>query len=320
MSINRAIRWVRVCMSRPTTATRGGACGTYPSRQNHVLAIVLLCSGVFISGCGRDTPSAQPEAGKVKSDTTSSPATVAATDHPKAIRQLRVAAASDLKFALADVVAAFERLHPDATVIVTYGSSGSFFAQLSNEAPFDLFLSADLAYPRQLVEQRRGTPDGVFAYATGHIVLWVPNDSVFDVEQKGVEVLRGTAIQKVAIANSRTAPYGRAAVAALQSLGLYDDIEERLVFGENVAQTAQMVESGGADAGIIALSLAVSPVLRDKGRYWQIPDSLHPPIEQGGVILPWALDVELAGAFRDFLLSDAGTDILRQFGFVPAGE
>jgi molybdate transport system substrate-binding protein len=238
----------------------------------------------------------------------------------KPARQLRIAAASDLKFALAEIVAAFERLHPEATVTVTYGSSGNFFAQLSNAAPFDLFLSADIAYPRQLVEQGRGFDNGDFAYATGHIVLWVPKDSAFDVETKGIEILRDTALEKIAVANPRTAPYGRAAVAALQGLGVYTDVKERLVYGENVAQTAQMVESGGADAGIIALSLAVSPVLRDKGRYWQIPENSHEKIEQGGIILAWALDAGLAGEFRDFLLSGAGTAILRQFGFEPAGE
>jgi molybdate transport system substrate-binding protein len=278
---------------------------------------VLVCLSIVFAGCGDSNK--KLETGSPKSDAASFESGAVTAENPKAARQLRIAAASDLKFALADIVSAFERLHPEATVTVTYGSSGNFFAQLSNEAPFDLFLSADIAYPRQLVEQGRGVPNSDFSYATGHLVLWVPKDSVLDVEKKGIEIVRDAALQKVAVANPRTAPYGRAAVAALKSLGVYDDVEERLVYGENVAQTAQMVESGGADAGLIALSLAISPVLKGKGRFWQIPDSAHPPIEQGGVVLTWALDAGLAVEFRDFLLSGAGQDILRQFGFVPAG-
>jgi molybdate transport system substrate-binding protein len=235
-------------------------------------------------------------------------------------RVLRIAAAADLKFALDDVVAAFRRIHPEATVTVAHGSSGNLFAQLSGEAPFDLFLSADIDYPRKLIEQGVGVEGSVFAYAVGHIVVWAPNDSSLDVEHGGIEILREQGIRKIAVANPRTAPYGWAAVAALENLGLYEAVESRLVFGENVAQTAQMIESGGADVGIIAMSLAVSPALRDKGKYWQIPDGAHPPIIQGGVILRWAEDAELAEEFRDFLLSADGTAILRQFGFAPPGD
>jgi molybdate transport system substrate-binding protein len=233
---------------------------------------------------------------------------------------LRIAAAADLKFALEDVVAAFQRTRPDATVTVTHGSSGNLFAQLSSEAPFDLFLSADIEYPRRLIEQGHATQGSEFSYAAGHIVIWAPNDSPLDVEHGGIEILREEGIRKIAVANPRTAPYGRAAVAALKNLKVYDAVESRLVYGENVAQAAQMIESGGADVGIIALSLAVSPALRDKGKYWQIPGDAHPPIVQGGVILRWAEDARLAEEFRDFLLSADGTAILRQFGFVPPGD
>ncbi len=229
--------------------------------------------------------------------------------------QLRIAAASDLRFALDEVRGAFERIHPEATVTVTYGSSGSFFAQLANQAPFDLFLSADIDYARRLVEQGQGAPHGDFAYARGHIVVWVQKDSPLAVESRGLGVLREEGVQKIAVANPKTAPYGRAAVAALKSLGAYEAVLPKLVYGDNVAQTAQMVESGAADAGIIALSLAVSPAMRDKGRYWQVPESAHPPLVQGGVVLRWAQDARLAGEFRDFLLSGAGKSILKKFGF-----
>jgi molybdate transport system substrate-binding protein len=238
----------------------------------------------------------------------------------KPARRLRIAAAADMKFALADLVAAFEECHPNATVTVTDGSSGSLFAQLTNEAPFDLFLSADIDYPRKLLEQGQGVNESEFEYALGHIVVWTAKDMPFDVKRDGIELLRNELVHKIAVANPKTAPYGRAAIAALQSLQLYDTVEPRLVYGENVAQTAQMVESGGADAGIISLSLAVSPALRDKGKYWKVPADAHPPIVQGGVVLRWAQDAALAGEFRDFLLSAKGRAILGQYGFEPAGE
>jgi molybdate transport system substrate-binding protein len=238
----------------------------------------------------------------------------------KPARELRIAAAADLKFVLVDLVAAFEKSHPGIKITVTTGSSGSFFAQLTNEAPFDLFLSADVSYPQKLVEGGQGIQDSLFEYAIGHLVIWVPRDSALDVESLGIDALRGESIQKIAVANPKTAPYGRAAVAALQNLKLYDILESRLVFGENVAQTAQMTESGGADVGIISLSLAVSPTLRDKGKYWKVPGDAHPPIVQGGVVLRWAQDAALAGEFRDFLLSAEGRTILGQYGFETAGE
>ena len=279
-----------------------------------------ILAALFLVGCGNEpkTPDANPTAAIAKSETRQTKQPIPSTAAPQGNGQLRIAAASDLKFALDDVRSAFVRLHPGAAVTVTYGSSGSFFAQLANEAPFDLFLSADIDYARRLVEQGQGAPNSDFAYARGHIVIWVPKDSPYRVEQTGFEFLHAGDVQKVAIANPKTAPYGRAAVAALKSLGVYNAVEPKLVYGESVAQAAQMVESGAADAGIIALSLAVSPAMRDQGRYWQVPDGAHSPLVQGGVVLRWAQDAALAGEFRDFLLSGAGTSILMQFGFEEA--
>ncbi len=235
-------------------------------------------------------------------------------------RRLRIAAAADLKFALAELVAAFNEGHPDTSVTVTDGSSGSLFAQLTNEAPIDLFLSADVDYPRKLIEQGQGVKESEFEYATGHLVLWAAKDMPFDVEHDRIELLRDEVVQRVAIANPRTAPYGRAAIEALMNLGVYEAVEPRLVYGDNVAQTAQMVESGGADVGIISLSLALSPALRDKGKYWVIPSDAHPPIVQGGVVLRWAEAPELAKEFCRFLLSTEGREVLKRYGFEPAGE
>jgi molybdate transport system substrate-binding protein len=265
----------------------------------------LLCL-LLLVGCAGEKPPPIP-------DTT-------ATSSPPGTRQLRIAAAADLRFALDDLVSAFRAIHPESEITVTPGSSGNLFAQLSNEAPFDLFLSADIDYPRQLIEQGQGMKGTEFRYATGHLVLWTINESPLDVAARGIEILRDDAVQRIALANPRTAPYGRAAVAALKCLGVYDAEESRLVYGENVAQTAQMVESQGADVGIIALSLVLSPALREKGKYWPVPGDAHPPILQGGVVLGWAEDAALARAFCEFLVASEGKAILRRFGFEPAGD
>jgi molybdate transport system substrate-binding protein len=234
--------------------------------------------------------------------------------------EVRVAAAADLKFALDEVIEAFRERHPDVEVRVTYGASGNFFAQLSNKAPFDLFLSADAEYPRRLVEKGLAKKDDEFLYAVGHLVVWVPKDSPVDLERQGVKALLDDRVRKVAIANPKHAPYGRAAEAALKKLGVYEEVKSKLVNGENVAQAAQFVESRAADAGVIALSLALSPAMRNRGRYWEVPQDAFPRLEQGGVILNWAQDRGAAEALRDFLSSEAGKAILKRYGFVLPGE
>jgi molybdate transport system substrate-binding protein len=228
---------------------------------------------------------------------------------------MSVAAAADLQFAFPEIVAAFQGEHPEIEVRPVYGSSGNFFAQLRSHAPFDLFLSADMDYPRRLIEQGEAPQGGLFQYAVGHLVLWVPRDSSLLIEQRGLPVLLDPAVRKIALANPKHAPYGRAAEAALKNGGLYEKVQERLVFGENVAQTAQFVESGAADVGIISLSLAQAPKMRDKGRYWEIPADSYPRLEQGGVILSWAKNRAAAEALRDFILGGRGKTILRRFGF-----
>jgi molybdate transport system substrate-binding protein len=230
-------------------------------------------------------------------------------------REVRIAAAADLRFALDEIVAEFQRRHPDIRVTVTPGSSGNFFAQLSNRGPFDLFLSADVEYPRRLVEQSLAEKDNEFVYAIGHLVVWVRNDSPLDLKQQGVRAVLDPCVHKVAIANPRYAPYGRAAETALKKLGLYDKVKGRLVLGDNVAQTAQFVDTGAADVGLIALSLALAPTLREKGRYAEVPADAYPRMEQAGVILSWAQDREAAEAVRDFLLGPEGKAILRRYGF-----
>jgi molybdate transport system substrate-binding protein len=230
-----------------------------------------------------------------------------------------VAAAADLKFALDEVVTAFEKEHPQIKVQVTYGSSGNFFAQLCNKAPFDIFFSADMDYPRQLVARGLAAKDTLFQYAVGRIVVWVPNASPLDVKKLGIEAVVAPSVRKVAIANPQHAPYGRAARDALQKLGVYERVKDRLVLGENIAQTAQFVETGSADVGILALSLALAPALRDKGRYWLVPPDAYAPLEQGGAILSWAKDPDAAGRLRAFVTAKQGREVLERFGFALQG-
>lgn len=235
-------------------------------------------------------------------------------------RVVRVAAASDLQFALGEVVKAFEARHRDIRVGVAYGSSGAYHAQILQRAPFDMFLSADMSYPRDLIAKGVASQDGAFLYAIGQIVLWVPQRSSLQVERLGMEALKDGRIRHVAIANPAHAPYGRAAEAALRSAGLLDLVRPKFVFGENVAQAAQFVESGAADIGIIARSLALAPPMRAKGRYWEIPPDAHPVMEQGGLILKAARDPGAALLLRRFMESAEARAILTKFGFVLPGN
>jgi molybdate transport system substrate-binding protein len=187
-------------------------------------------------------------------------------------------------------------------------------------APFDLFLSADVDYPKRLVDQGFAQADSGFAYAIGRLVVWVRKASPIPVEKLGIDALLDSSVQKIAIANPRHAPYGRAAEAAMKRLGVYDKAKDRLVYGENIIQTAQFVESGAADIGLISHSLSVAPPLRDEGRSWDVPPDAYPPLEQGGVILSWARDRPAVEALRRFILEDAGKEILRRYGFRLPGE
>ena len=225
-----------------------------------------------------------------------------------------MAAAADLNVALGELITRFGASH-DVDVSVSYGSSGTFYAQLLNQAPFDLFLSADVTYPNQLAARGLTLPQSEFTYAIGRLVLWTPASSPLDVEHDGLQALMQTSIAHVAVANPEHAPYGRAAVAAMQAAGVYDRVRPKLVLGENVAQAMQFVQSGAADAGIVALSLALAPNVKGTGRRFEIPVSTSPRLEQGGTILKWAADVDAARALRGFLLSADGGAVLKQYGF-----
>ncbi len=230
---------------------------------------------------------------------------------------ITVAAASDLQFAFQDVAARFEKSSGKQVKLI-FGSSGNFFAQIQNGAPFDLFFSADLDYAKKLDAAGLAEPGTLYEYATGKIVLWAPQQSPVDLKI-GLQVLRDPAIKKIAIANPEHAPYGRAAVAALRHEKLYDQVADKFVLGENISQTATFVVSGSADIGIVALSLALAPALKDKGRYAEIPSEDYPPIEQAAVILKSSQQKETARAFLVFVKSLEIVNLLKMYGFsVPA--
>jgi molybdate transport system substrate-binding protein len=228
-------------------------------------------------------------------------------------QDLTVAAAADLQFAMMDVSARFEK-ETGKKANVIYGSSGNFFQQIQNGAPFDVFFSANLDYPKKLEAAELTEKDSYYQYASGKIVLWVPNESKVDLNA-GLKTLLDPAIIKIAIANPEHAPYGQAAVAAMQKEGVYDKVSDRFVLGENISQTASFVVSGSADVGIVALSLALSPNMKDHGRYVEIPAADYPPIRQACIVLKSSKNKEVARQFVAFFKTAETQDLLRSYGF-----
>jgi len=242
---------------------------------------------------------------------------LACVSRPQAPQPVTVAAASDLQFALEDIAGDFRRSHPSAEIRIVYGSSGNFYTQIRGQAPFDLFLSADVEYPRRLASEGLALPDSLFTYAVGRIVVWAPAGSPLDPARLGMGALEAPSVRHVAIANPEHAPYGRAAAAAMKSMGVYERVAGKLVLGENVAQALEFVESGAAEVGIVPLSLAVAPPVRSRGRYWEVPPGAYPAIEQGGAILARARGSRLALDLRNYLAGPAVRDRLKQYGFSP---
>ena len=227
--------------------------------------------------------------------------------------ELTVAAASDLSFAFKELVQTFEQ-QTGEHVKLTLGSSGNFFSQIQNGAPFDLYFSADIGYPRKLEEAGLTVPGSLYPYAVGRIVLWTGNGSHLDLS-KGLEILREPTIKKIAIANPKHAPYGRAAVAAMEYFKVYDQVKDKLILGENISQATQFIESGACDIGIIALSLALAPTMKTRGTYWEIPATAHSPLEQGAVILKQSKNPEAARQFLEFIKGPHGQEVMKRYGF-----
>lgn len=233
--------------------------------------------------------------------------------------QITVAAAADLNYALNELAHRFESA-AGTTVILSFGSSGNLFSQIQNGAPFDLFFSADEEYPKKLAAT--GAVDGASlrTYAIGHLVLWVPNNSPLDPGKLHMDVLIQNAVTRIAIANPQHAPYGRAAIAAFEHFGLKDRVANKLVFGENVSQAAQFVQSGNAQAGLIALSLAKSPAMESAGRFWELPTDSYPELRQAVAVVSASKQKKAAQAFLDFVLSLEGAATLRKYGLTPPAQ
>jgi len=226
---------------------------------------------------------------------------------------LRVAAAADLEPVLPPILQQF-REATGIPVEATYQASAMLTTQIQNGAPFDLFLSADMGYPKRIVDAGLADASSLTPYAKGTLVLWTRKDSQLP---PSLDLLRNPALKRLSVANPDRAPYGRAAVAALTSLKLYDELKPRIVTAENISQTAQFVDSGNADAGLISLTSALTPRLASDGSYFVMPRDLYPPIEQGAVVLSRSTQHAAAQRLLAFLLSAPIQAQLEKSGLTP---
>jgi molybdate transport system substrate-binding protein len=229
-------------------------------------------------------------------------------------REINVAAAADLSSALQEVAANYEK-RTGVAVKLSFGASGALTQQIQNGAPFDVFFSADMDYPRQLIAGGQAESATLYRYAVGRLVLWVPADSPLDVEHKGMDVLSDPSVKKISIGNPQHAPYGRAAVAALKHYGLYEKVSDRLVLGENISQAAQFVESGNAQVGFVALAHAIAPSMQGKGKYWIVPAEAYPALDQGVVLISHSPHQKDAAALLEYIKTTEASGVLRRYGF-----
>lgn len=231
-------------------------------------------------------------------------------------QEITVAAASDLQPAFKEIAADFER-KTGVKVRTVFGSSGNFFSQIENGAPYDIYFSADVEYPRRLVAANLAEGETWYIYAVGKIVLWAPHSGRLDLEKDGLKALLDPWVRKVAIANPAHAPYGKAAQAAMQSAGVYEAVKPRLVLGDNISQAAAFVKSGSAQAGVLSISLALTPELQAEGKFWMIPQALYARLEQAAVVVTASKKKKLAERFLEYLRSPDAQMVMKKFGFEP---
>ena len=220
------------------------------------------------------------------------------SSQPEAPKELRIAAAADLQPLLPPLLRQFEQqtgIHTE----VSYQASATLATQIIDGAPFDLFLAADLSFPQRVIDAGRAEQAAPLPYARGTLVLWTRNDS--GVADLSLEALRSAAVKSIAIANPDHAPYGRAARAALQHVGLFSALQPKLVIAENIAQAAQYTDSGNAQAGFISLTSALTPRLSTDGHFVQVPDEDYPPILQGAIVIRGSAGAGAANGFLEFL-------------------
>ena len=232
----------------------------------------------------------------------------------KSNTELTVAAAADLSSVLKDIAEGFET-KTGVHARLSFGASGALTQQIENGAPFDLFFSADMDFPRQLIRDGQADGPSPYQYAVGKLVLWVPADSPLDVEHKGMTVLLDPSVKKISIANPQHAPYGRAAVEALKHAGLYERLSDRFVMGENISQAAQFVESGNAQAGFVALAHAIAPAMQGKGKYWEVPADYYAPLAQGVVVISRSPRKKEAEQFLEYIKTQSARNLFQKYGF-----
>jgi molybdate transport system substrate-binding protein len=232
----------------------------------------------------------------------------------KAQEPLRVAAAADLEPVLPPLLKQFQQATGIAAE-ATYQASATLTAQIQDGAPFDLFLSADTGFPKRLIDAGMADGSTPTIYAKGTLVLWTRKDS--HLPKASLDLLRNPELNRLSIANPESAPYGRAAVATLNNLKLYDELKSRLVTAQNIAQAAQFVDSGNADAGLISLTSAMTPRLAANGNYFVIPHNLYPSLEQAAVVLKQSQQKVNARKLLDYLLTSSVQGELAKSGLTP---
>lgn len=230
---------------------------------------------------------------------------------PAFAAEVQVAVASNFTAPMQQIAAAFER-QTGHEAKLAFGATGKFYAQIRNGAPFAVLLAADAKTPEKLVADGVAVADSRFTYAIGRLVLWSAKPGVID---GGGEVLRHGDFRHLAIANPKTAPYGAAAVEVLERLGVAERVRDRLVTGENIAQTHQFVATGNAELGFVALSQVTQDGKLTGGSAWIVPAELHGEIRQGAVLLAAGRDNPAAHALLDFLRGDEAARILRAYGY-----
>lgn len=235
--------------------------------------------------------------------------TRSATDAP----HVAIAAAANLVYVLEELNAAFQSQRRDVKLTVAIGASGNLVAQIQHGAPFDVFLSADVEHPKSLIARDAAESKSLMTFAVGRLVLWTVKPGM-ELESFASTV-KNPAVRRIALANTETAPYGAAAKQALQRAGVAEEIREKLVFGENITQTAQFVETGNADVGLVALSLVLSSTLRTRGKWIPVPEELYSPILQGAVLTRRGAMNVTAVRYLDFLRSAEAQSILERFGY-----
>lgn len=225
--------------------------------------------------------------------------------------QVQVAVAANFLGPMQRIATEFEK-DSGHRVTLALGSTGKFYAQIANGAPFDLLLSADDETPARLERENRSVPGTRFTYAIGKLVLWSPQE---DLIVDGPRFLRSGEFRHLAIANPKTAPYGAAAVETMKKLGVHDALQRRFVQGENIAQTLQFVSTGNAQLGFVALSQVIRDGRIASGSGWLVPSEMHAPIRQDAVLLPRASDNSAARALVDYLKNPKSREIIRSFGY-----